>query len=66
MDSSMGKEEDGKKPATKDDYEMVNNSIGRGAYGRVHLVKRDEVLYAMKEIEKKKLAKEKKEYQAYV
>ena len=45
---------------------MVNNSIGRGAYGRVHLVKRDDVFYAMKEIEKKKLAKEKKEYQAYV
>lgn len=41
-------------------------SLGMGAYGRVSLVKKNGKLFAMKQIEKKKLAKDKKEYQAFV
>ena len=39
-----------------DEYEMVGD-LGRGAYGKVELVKKSGKLYAMKQIEKKKLAK---------
>lgn len=31
--------------------------IGKGAYGNVYLVEKEEKLYAMKQIEKKKLSK---------
>jgi serine/threonine protein kinase len=72
MDSSPGDgnlesgSKGGKQGGSKDDYEVVDSAIGRGAYGRVHLVRKNGKLFAMKEIEKKKLAKEKKQYQAFV
>ena len=41
-------------------------NLGKGAYGKVVLAKKGGKLYAIKQIEKKKLAKECKEYQAFV
>ena len=37
------------KTSSKDDYEVMRE-IGRGAYGRVYLVRRKDRLYAMKQI----------------
>ena len=48
-----------------DQYETIG-TLGRGAYGKVALVKRENKLYAMKTIEKRKLMKEGKEYQAFI
>ena len=48
-----------------DMYEVIG-TLGRGAYGKVSLVKRDNKLFAMKTIEKRKLMKEAKEYQAFI
>ena len=45
-----GSVESPKKSSCKEDYEIIGDSIGKGAYGKVHLVKRDESLFAMKEI----------------
>lgn len=38
-------------------YQIVGN-LGRGAYGKVVLAKRDGKLFAMKQIEKRRLMKE--------
>lgn len=46
-------------------YEIIGN-LGQGAYGKVTLVKRENRLYAMKAIEKRKLMKEGKDYQAFI
>lgn len=42
-----------------DEYEIIRE-LGKGAYGQVVLAKRNDKLFALKKIEKKKLAKEKK------
>ncbi len=52
---------------TPEDF-SVKYRLGKGAYGDVFLVLKnsDQILYAMKQIQKKKLEKEKKEYQALI
>lgn len=46
----------------------LRHRLGRGAYGDVYLVEKvtDGKVYAMKQIQKKKLGREGKEYQAMV
>jgi len=46
----------------------IKHKLGKGAYGDVFLVVKnsDEKVYAMKQIQKKKLERERKEYQALV
>ena len=52
---------------TADDF-SVKYTLGRGAYGDVFLVEKnsDKKLYAMKQIQKRKLERERKEYQALI
>lgn len=56
-----------RKKLSMDDFEKIGR-LGQGAYGEVDLVRRKDVdkKFALKQIEKKLLAQEKKEYQALV
>lgn len=57
-----------KKTAISTDDFTVRHRLGKGAYGDVFLVVKnsDRKVYAMKQIQKKKLEREQKEYQAMV
>lgn len=56
-----------KKSMTTEDF-TIKHRLGKGAYGDVFLVIKnsDHKSYALKQIQKKKLEREQKEYQAMV
>lgn len=57
-----------KKPSLTPEDFTIKYRLGKGAYGDVFLVVKnsDRKIYAMKQIQKKKLEREQKEYQAMV